>query len=455
MSRFRLLLVLAFLMLGGRSHAVVLSMSPGQAFPQAGSTLTDVQLIAESTDGTRGWNATFYLPPNLTVVSISPNPDVLGSLGSCSFDGSSSRLVVLAANLSSDLTAGTACSFDLQIAGEAVIGTLLPIGVVGTPGCVTTGVGSCSTSVIDQDSELAGIQAHLATVSGPPVPRTLSYSPAVGSTIAFANGVFAGDSAPAQQVSVTATGNTGPASLSDCSISGDGAPGFSVTPTQLDLTSSSPQSLTLGCTYATVAATATLSCVEIDSDTLAPGEARLFGLSCPAALPVPDIEPLIGSVPFSGSTIVTAGVSVGAIGTARIDLTASGGSGAGSVEIDCTASGGVQLAAFPAFPSGQGPVSQTVTGNAQPIDIRVGVVQTSAEQVPAGEVTCTVSGQPDIVITVNAPVPGIGPIISPPPPSSPPTPARPIPAATLEWLITVAMMLGLTGLLAIGSRRAH
>jgi hypothetical protein len=457
MSRFWLLPVFALLTLGGTCKAVVLSMSPGSSFPQPGSTLLGVQLIAEGTVGTRGWNATFDLPPDLTVVSITPNPDVLGSLGSCSFDDASSRLVVLAGNLSSDLAAGTACSFDLQISDAAVIGVVLPIGVVGAPGCsVTSGVGNCSTAVTDQSSELTGIQAHLATVSDVPVPRTLSYTPTVGSTIAFANGAFAGDSAPVQQVSVTATGNAGPAGLSECNISGPGAAGFSVTPTQLDLTTSSPRSLTVGCSYATVTASATLSCVEIDGDTPAPGEVRLFGLSCPAAPQAPDIEPLIGSVPFSGATIVTSGASLGGLGTATIDLTASGGSGAGSVQISCVSSGNVRLAAFPALPSGQGPLSQTVTGSAQPVDLRVGVVLTSTEQVPAGAVSCTVSGQPTIVITVNAPAPGtgIGPIISPPPPSFPPPAARPIPAATPEWLSVVAMLVGLAGLLAAGSRRS-
>ncbi len=88
-----------------------------------------------------------------------------------------------------------------------------------------------------------------------------------------------------------------------------------------------------------------------------------------------------------------------------------------------------------------GPVMQTVTGTNQPIDVRVGVVLTTAAQSPAGTVTCTVAGQPNIVITVNAPA---GTTVVPP---------TFIPSSSTWSTIALLSLLGVFGLLAVAFRR--
>ncbi|HUP25985.1 MAG TPA: hypothetical protein VNB06_23995, partial [Thermoanaerobaculia bacterium] len=223
------------------------------------------------------------------------------------------------------------------------------------------------------------------TVSAPPTNRTLSYNPTTGTTIAFAAGVTAGTAAPNQTIVVTATGDTGTATLTGCATTGP-AGVFSVAPTDLTFGDAdpNPQNLTVGCTYPTTNATGTLTC----SQTNAGGTAT--NVSWPLSCPAPNANPTIASNPASGSTFSVGGASVGSQGTATIDLSATGGSGAGTTTISCTSTGNVLIAAAPGTPAGQGPVAQTVTGANQPTDLSVGVVLTTAAQTPAGTITCTV-----------------------------------------------------------------
>ena len=236
---------------------------------------------------------------------------------------------------------------------------------------------------------------------------------------------------------VTANGNSGTATLTGCAISGAGAAAFSVNPTSLTFNDGSPgpSNLVVGCSYPTSNATATLSCTETDGDTAAPGAARTWNLSCPA----PDVAPTVTS-PTASPLSVSAGI-VGAQGTALIDLSATGGSGAGSTAVSCTSTGAVLIAAAPATPAGQGPVTFNVVGTAQPSDIRVGVPLTTAAQPNAGTVTCTVAGQPDIVIAVSAPA---GTTVVPP---------QFIPSSSTWSAIALLSLLGVFGLLAVGFRR--
>jgi hypothetical protein len=442
MSKNKLCLALAMagLLAGGAANAVTLEMVPGTSSPQPGTTVNGVQLTAASTAGSRGWNATFDVPAGMTLTGVTPNATVLGAFGACSFDAMTSRLVVLAGNLNTDLASGTACTFNLVIDGGVAIGAVLPITVFGVPGCtVTSGGGTCTTTVTDRDAGTAGTQAHVATTSNAPIARTLSYNPTAGSTVNFAAGGPPGSAAPDQTITVTANGNTGTATLSGCAISGAGASSFDLSPTSLTFNDGNPGpgALTLGCTYPTSTASATLTCTETDGDTVAPGAARTFNLSCPA----PTVNPTIASAPASGSTINVSGGIAGTQGVGLVDFSASGGSGAGSTAISCTSTGNVQIANSPATPSGQGPVNQTVTGTNAPIDLRVGVQLTTNAQSPAGTVTCTAAGQADFTFNVNAPA---GTTVVPP---------TFIPSSSTWSTIALLSLLGVFGLLAVGFRR--
>ncbi len=304
---------------------------------------------------------------------------------------------------------------------------------------------------IDADSPAPGVPRafNLRCPAAPPTfPRRLSYQPQVGTLITFAEGQVPNTPAPPRPIDVHAVGSSGTASVSDCTLSGSGADRFSVSPTSLDFPSPNAQSLSIGCNYLSADALATLTCTEIDGDTPAPGAPRAFNLRCPAA-PPPTRNPVISSTPASGATISASAALLGLMGLTTINLIASDATADGSATISCSSSGEVQLAAVPATPSGQGPINQTVLGNAQPTSIRVGVILTDSAQSPAGTITCAVSGQNSLSFTVTAPRFGsIGPIISPPPPS-PGLPRAPLPIPTLSlvWLLALAGLLGLWGLL--------
>jgi len=323
-------------------------------------------------------------------------------------------------------TATTYCSFSVAIAPAAPEG-LIPFTVFAIE-CLNGGAGNEACTLAAN----AGV-----TVANQPIPRTLSYNPAVGSTITFAAGATPNTAAPAQNIVVTATGTAGLATLSGCAITGTGAASFSVAPTSLTFAASGPQNLVVGCTYPTANAAATLTCTETDGDTVAPGAARAFQLSCPA----PAVNPTITSNPASPATITLPGGSAGSQSVGLIDLSATGGSGTGSRAISCTSTGSVQISAFPATPSGQGPVAQTVTGNAPPTDIRVGALLTANAQASAGVVTCTVAGQANLVFTIAAPA---GTTTIPP---------TFIPSSSTWSALALLSLLGVFGLLAVAFRR--
>jgi hypothetical protein len=271
------------------------------------------------------------------------------------------------------------------------------------------------------------------TVSDIPVPRTLSYDPVTGSLITFAAGAAPGTPAPGQTITVTAAGNEGTATLTACSAP---AP-FNVSPTSLSFADATPGpfNLTVGCSYPTSNATGTLTCTQTNAGAAATQVS--WNLSCPA----PNVGPTISAVPASGSNVAVSAGSVGTQGQATIDLQAAGGSGGGSTDISCTSTGNVLIAAAPGTPAGQGPVAQTVTGTAQPTDLRVGVVLTAASQPAAGTITCTVSGQADLTWTVSAPA------------GSTFTPPEVIPSASTWSKIALFGLLGIFGLMAVGFRR--
>ncbi len=320
--------------------------------------------------------------------------------------------------------ATTYCTFTVAIAANAPI---------GLSAFTTTTIGCASPDGPVAPCTLAAMSG--VNVQNTPVPRTLAFNPAPGSTITFAAGMTPGAQAPTQNIAVTASGTTGNASVAGCAITGAGASSFSVAPASLTFNSSITQNLVVGCTYPTSAVSATLTCNETDADSAA--TPRAFTLSCPA----PSVNPTIASAPVSGSTINVSGGLAGTQGLTTIDLSASNGSGAGSTAISCTSTGQVQIAASPANPSGQGPVNQTVTGTLQPSDLRVGVQLTAGAQPAAGTVTCTVAGQAPLTFTVNAPA---GTTIVPP---------TFIPSASTWSTLALLSLLGVFGLLAVGFRR--
>jgi hypothetical protein len=418
----------------GVAEAVTLSVNPGTSSPSPGGTVTGAQLVVADTVGARGWNLTLDVPLGLTATNVVPNAAVLGALGSCSFNPGTSRIIVLAGNFATDLPPGVACTFDLVVGGGAVIGDVFNLEPVSPPGCDPNPPNvACTTTLVDQDPVTAGIQAHVLTVSDVPTPRTLSYGTPTGSLITFDAGAAPGTPAPGQTITVTAAGNEGTATLTACSAP---AP-FSVSPTSLSFADATPGpfDLTVGCTYPTSNATGALTCTQTNAGAAATQVS--WNLSCPA----PNVGPTISAVPASGSNVAVSAGSVGTQGQATIDLQAAGGSGGGSTDISCTSTGNVLIAAAPGTPAGQGPVAQTVTGTAQPTDLRVGVVLTAASQPAAGTITCTVSGQADLTWTVSAPA------------GSTFTPPEVIPSASTWSKIALFGLLGIFGLMAVGFRR--
>lgn len=354
------------------------------------------------------------------------NPQILNGATNCLVINPTTLRIIPPSGGSNPLPAGPTnyCSFSVAIA-PAAPEALIPFTAVGIE-CTNAMAGSEPCTLA------AGSGVNVVNT---PVPRTLSYNPTAGSNIAFAAGATPGTPAPAQQIAVTAAGTTGTATLSGCAISGAGASSFSVTPSSLSFPSSNTQNLNLGCTYPTSNATATLTCTETNAG--GSPTARAWNLSCPA----PSVNPTITSVPASGTPLTVSGGIAGTQGLALIDLSATGGSGAGSTAISCTSTGTVQVANAPGTPSGPGPAAQTVTGTNQPLDIRVGVQLGATAQSPAGTVTCTVAGQANLVFDVNAPA---GTTVVPP---------QFIPSSSTWSTIALLSLLGVFGLLAVGFRR--
>ncbi len=297
------------------------------------------------------------------------------------------------------------CSFQVAVAQNAP-NAVIPLTAVDTE-CYTP-MAQPRTCTLAPNSGVS--------VGGPPTPRTLSYTPAVGSLIEFPVGAVVGSAAPNRSIVVTANGNLGQASLTGCAISGSAAASFSVSPNSLQFAGSQSAALSVGCTNPAAEAVATLTCTEIDGDTPSPGQPRQFPLRCPAVVPPPNIAPTIHSSPVSGSTILVRGVE-GGFGTSYVRMSNNGGSGTASTTITCYATGAAQISRHPTLPFSQGPLEQVVVGSssAQDLWIRVPIAGTPAA--PVGWVSCTVSNQPVITFAIRS-TNELPPIGSPPPPPS-------------------------------------
>lgn len=388
-----------------------------------GSTVTlNVQFAG---DGTTAESQTDLDFSNTNITVSAPVAAVGGS--NCLIVNATKLRVILPSTGNPLANANTTyCTFSVAIAPAA------PIGLI--PFTVQPGDLICASAVGDiQPCTLtAGAGVN---VQNTPVPRNLTFNPAPGSTITFPAGLTVGSAATPINIAVTAAGTTGTATVSACAITGAGAASFSVAPTSLTFNASNTQNLAVGCTYGTTTAAATLTCTETDGDTPG-GAARAFSLSCPAI----NANPTIASSPASGSTITLSAGLVGTQSVSTVDLSATGGSGTGATAISCTSTGSVFIANSPATPAGT-TAMQTVTGPAQPADLRIGVSLTAVAQAPAGTVTCTVAGQAPITFTVNAPA---GSTVVPP---------TFIPSSSNWSTLALLSLLGVFGLLAVGFRR--
>ncbi len=360
------------------------------------------------------------------------NPTILNGATNCLVVSPTRLRIIAPSGGAQPLPAGPTnyCSFSVAIGAAAPEG-LIPFTLSARECFNTMGADVTPTCTLAANSGV--------TVANTPVPRNLTFNPAPGSTITLAGGTLsAGGTSATSNIAVTSTGNSGTPTVSGCAITGAGAANFSVTPTSLsgfDVTPS--QNLGVSCVYSAVATTATLTCTETDGDTPA-GAARAFPLSCPAQAVIP-VNPTISATPATGSTVTVSAGLVGTQGTSTIDFSATGGAGTGATVISCTSTGNVVIANAPGTPSGT-TAMQTVTGSAQPLDLRVGVSLTANAQAPAGMITCT-AGAATFTYTVNAPA---GSTVVPP---------TFIPSSSTWSTLALLSLLGVFGLLAVGFRR--
>ena len=237
-----LLAAMAGFAMAGTTQAVNLSVVPGTSSPStAGQTITGVVLNAANTSSDRGWNLTLQFPTGVTATNVvgntgSSNP--LDSAGSCTYNGTTNRLIVASIDFAdTGRAAGTACTFDLVFAAGTA-GTVLAIEQQAAPGCTaTTAAGTCTASVTDADAGsdpgAAGVpEAHSATITAITGP-TLT-PPAGGTTVTLGGGTVGQQVTSNIQYSATG-GTAGQSSTLTCTAT---APAVVV--------SGSPQTITTG-----------------------------------------------------------------------------------------------------------------------------------------------------------------------------------------------------------------
>lgn len=402
----------------------------GSATGQPGNTVSIPVTFTQGAGNAAGYQTRFtYNTAAFGVPTVQA-----GATATCSVNDALGEISVIRFTFPAAVLANeTACTINFPIEAAAPLATYPLNHAAGQPRYSNT---------VGAEFDATGVNGQIV-VSAAAVPLTLSYAPVAGSTITFAAGANVGAAAPNQTIAVTATGTSGTATLTGCAITGAGAAAFSVNPTSLNFAAAGTQNLTVGCTHQAAAATATLACTETDGDTAAPGASRSWSLSCPAGN-VPNVNPTITSNPAAGGALTVTGGLVGNQGTGTIDFTAAGGSGSGSTTINCTSTGTVVIALSPATPAGT-TANQTVTGSNAAVDVRVGVLLTSAAQTPAGTVSCNITpfggATTTSVFTINAPA---GSVFTPP---------EVIPSASTWSKIALFGLLGLFGMLAVGFRR--
>lgn len=302
-------------------------------------------------------------------------------------------------------------------------------------GIETAGTTGCSAIFDTSGTRVDAPDPSPVTVAGTievlvSADRALSFAPNFGTTITFPAGATPGSAAPAQTITVTASGNQGTATLTGCTTA---AP-FSVTPSSLTFNDATPGpfDLSVGCSYPTANATGTLTCTQTDQGG-APTQ-RTWDLSCPA----PNAAPTVTVSPADGSPIAVGSAAPNEFGTAGITFTATGGSGNSPFSINCSSTGAVQLALGGAAFTGQ-TANQALTGAQAPQQVRVGVQLTNNAQPAAGTVSCDITdagGPRTVTYNVSA---GAG--ISVP---------LFVPASSLwSQLALIALFLGLGGVVLV------
>jgi hypothetical protein len=333
---------------------------------------------------------------------------------------SAGTVVVVTQNFSTPLLAnGTVCEIAFSSVAAAPLGVTnldFQFDAMLGDGCLDDAAGAATCSINDATVEI---------VSQPPVPLTLSYSPAPGALPAFGSGVIG--SSASQNIAATAAGNSGTASLA-CTATA----GFTVTPS-LNFAAAGSQNIAVGCTYAAAASNGSVTCTEIDGDTPSPGVARTWTATCPAGSVAP-VNPTITTVTPTGAFAMPTG-TIGQTVTRPIQFTAAGGAGSGSATIACTAPAPVTVV----------PANQTVTGSAQPQNVVVSLPLTSAAQGPF-TVSCVITDSAGartntFDVTAAAGSAFVAPSVVP---------------ATSTWSMValIALMAGF-GIALVGFRRNH
>jgi hypothetical protein len=237
------------------------------------------------------------------------------TVNNCALSGlNPSAFTILSGNVS--LTASQSDTLDLRCTREAAIAQ-------ATLTCQET----------DADSANAARSWPLSCPAGTATSNiTLSYNPVAGTTINFPAGATGG--VGTSTIAVTAAGTTGTGSINTCSFSGAGAGAFTVTNGSVSLAGGQSDNLAFSCTRAVAAQTASLTCVENDSDST--NTNRVWPVSCPAGSAVNDV--VLGYAPPVGTTVTLSAGATGGTGTAAIAVNATGTSGTGNLA-GCAISG--------------------------------------------------------------------------------------------------------------------
>ncbi|MCX7557332.1 hypothetical protein OS187_10980 [Xanthomonadaceae bacterium JHOS43] len=161
------------------------------------------------------------------------------------------------------------------------------------------------------------------------IAPTLTYSPTTAAGVIFPGGT-AGSTSATIDISTTGAEGAGATAVTGCAISGPGAASFgavSTTPADgIFNTGTTSGSIDLTCTRGPAEATATLSCTETATPTVAGSPfTRTWTLTCPEAI-VPDVAPVaaIAAATLSGgSGTVTPTLTTPAEGTGSTTLSCS------------------------------------------------------------------------------------------------------------------------------------
>lgn len=397
-------------LVAGAANAASLSINPAAATAQpGGGNATSPATIAVV------WDNSGSTADGIEVEVAFDDVDLnVSTTGSCSA-GAGVVTVVTADGGGNTIPNGTICTMTFTTDVGAADGESKALTLQNV--ILTDGINSLPAPTLNNG---------VINIQSTPIPLTLSF----GALPAFPPGNIGATSA-AQQLTVTATGNSGTASLTGCTAPA----GIGLAPTSLNFAAAGAQSIDVTCTYAAAAINGNITCTETDGDSA--GTPRNIAVSCPAGAVVP-VEPTITSTPASGSTTNFSGGLIGNTRTSVINFTNTGGAGSGSATIDCSTAAPLSI-----VPSGL----QTVTGSTQPTDVTVSCTLTDVEQ--SGTVTCVIDDLAGTrTDTFGFVCPAGSTFIPPPAPEV-------VPTNSLWSKLGLIGLLAALGMLMVGFRRNH